>query len=152
MRPKNCSRWPQFRNHPRTQRKRAGVAKSVSNHWIGAFPTIMPRNIFFACLQKNNSHRVAFRNCPRTRRKRAGVGKSVANHRIGAFLTKMPRNLFSHACEKTAPKERTLERKRKCAGVANSVAQPSNWGIPHHNAEKYFFRMSAKKPLPRSGP
>ena len=66
------------------KQKRAGVAKSVPKHLIGAFPITMPRNIFFfACDPKNRAREAIFWNCHKTQAKTRWCRKIGAQPSMG---------------------------------------------------------------------
>ena len=83
------------------------------------------------------------------KRKSAEVAKYLPNPLIVAFPTTIPINIF-FACDwKNHAREvafrnysRTQAKTRRCRKIG---AQPSNWGIPHHNAKKYFFLHAIQK-------
>ena len=148
-------RW-HFGTTPTRVRKCAVVANSVPDCRIGAFPTTMPTNDFFAGTRKIPAPgEPAFSNSPRTWPKTRRCHK-LCTQPSNLGIPNLSAKKFFFACTQkiSAPESRHLgtvqERDRKRAGVAKLV--PDHWigGIPHHNAKKFLFRMRAKNSQPGS--
>ena len=89
-----------------------------------------------------------FRTAPKCDRKRAGVANLVPDHRIGAFPTTMASNKFYLLKRKKSdPKEPIFKNRPRTRQCGKFGSQPSNWGIPHHNAKKKIYSYASEKSL-----